>query len=74
MKDKNLKLVYSILGCIMLILLQTYPFKNSLGAINLLIKGPLGNIFMYISYVLSFSAVILFIVLSIKLIIINLKN
>lgn len=58
----------------MLVLLQTSLFQGSLGSIRWVIRGGVGDALAYISKGISFVAVILFTVLSIKLIITNLKD
>ncbi|MDV4150064.1 hypothetical protein R0131_04360 [Clostridium sp. AL.422] len=57
----------------MLVLLQTSPFQSSIGGIRSFIKGVASPL-QYASNIISFVAVILFTVLSIKLILINLKD
>jgi len=61
MSKKNIKLIYSSLGAFMLVLLQTSVFQNALGFSNVIGIPYLREILFFISNILSFIGVIIFI-------------
>lgn len=74
MKEKSIELIYLTLASFMLVLLQTAPFQNAIGFVNIIGIPYLGEIIFYITSFLSFVGAILFIFSSIKLILITLKR
>ena len=89
---ENKSLIYSIIGCFVLVLIRSSPFQDALGFShvyalgisddlrngflgNLIMFGSyLGNCIFYITHLISFIGAILCILLSIKLIIKNIKK
>lgn len=65
--QKQMKLIYSIIGSLMLILLQSQPFQDALGFSNLVGILYLGDWVFFLTDVLSFLGVGYFIVSAIKL-------
>ena len=74
MNDRNLKLIYTALGALMLVLLQTDTFQNAISFTNLIGILYLGDIVFMLSKVLSFIGVIIFVVTSFKLIFLNINK
>ena len=73
MNDRNLKLIYTALGSLMLIFLQSDVFQLAISVINMLpIPYLLGITFGLIN-ILSFVGVVIFIITSLKLILNNIK-
>lgn len=73
MNEKNLKLIYTALGSLMLILLQSDVFQLAISAINMIpIPYLLGIVFGLIN-ILSFIGVVIFIITSLKLVHNNIK-
>ena len=74
MNDRNLKLIYTALGALMLVLLQTDTFQNAISFTNLIGILYLGDIVFMLSKVLSFIGVIIFVITSFKLIFLNINK
>ena len=74
MNDRNLKLIYTALGALMLVLLQTDTFQNAISFTNLIGILYLGDIVFMLSKVLSFIGFIIFVVTSLKLIFLNINK
>ena len=74
MDNKNIKLLYSIIGSFLLVLLKTPPFQKALGFSNTIGIPLLGDVIYFITNLISFLATLLFILLTIKLIINNIKK
>ena len=68
MNDRNLKLIYIALGSLMLILLQSDVFQLAISLINIL------PIIYWLMRILSFVGVVIFIIISLKLILNNIKK
>ncbi|MBC8632398.1 hypothetical protein H8697_11920 [[Eubacterium] tenue] len=74
MNDIDFKLIYTALGSLMLVLLQTTVFQNAIGLTNLIGIPYLGDITFILVKILSFIGVIIFIITSLKLIFKNINN
>ena len=74
MSKENAKLIYAIIGSFMLVLLKTDPFQQALGFSNTIGVLYLGDIVYFVTNLISFLSVLLFVTLSIKLIIKNIKK
>ncbi|WP_195237348.1 hypothetical protein [Romboutsia sp. 1001285H_161024_C4] len=68
MNDIDFKLIYTALGSLMLVLLQTTVFQNAIGLTSLIGIPYLGDITFILVKILSFIGVIIFIITSLKLI------
>lgn len=73
MDNKNIKLLLVALGSLMLVLLQAEVFQNSIGFLNFVGITLLGDIFFYLSGLLSFVGVVIFVITAFKLIRYNIK-
>ncbi|MDU7966765.1 MAG: hypothetical protein E7J25_07825 [Paeniclostridium sordellii] len=74
MDNKNMKLIYLLVGSLMLVLLQTPIFQNSLGFINITnIPYFFGDIIFYLSGSLSFIVAIIFTIVAFEIMINNIN-
>ena len=74
MNEENKKIIYAMIGNIMLVLLQTSPFQEALGFSNIIGIQYIGDIVYFITDLISFLAVLLFIGSVIKFMIQNIKS
>nr|WP_302887477.1 hypothetical protein [uncultured Romboutsia sp.] len=74
MNDRNLKLIYIALGSLMLILLQSDVFQLAISLINILPIPYLIETIYWLMRILSFVGVVIFIIISLKLILNNIKK
>ena len=74
MNDRNLKLIYIALGSLMLILLQSDVFQLAISLINILPIPYLTETIYWLMRILSFVGVVIFIIISLKLILNNIKK
>ncbi|MDZ5253580.1 hypothetical protein [Clostridium sp. LIBA-8841] len=73
MDSKNTKLLLVGLGSFMLVLLQVKVFQDSIGFLNFVGITLVGDIFFYLSGLLSFVGVVVFVITAFKLIRYNVK-
>lgn len=73
MDSKNTKLLLVDLGSFMLVLLQVKVFQDSIGFLNFVGITLVGDIFFYLSGLLSFVGVVVFVITAFKLIRYNVK-
>lgn len=73
MDSKNTKLLLVGLGSFMLVLLQVKVFQDSIGFLNFVGITLVGDIFFYLSGLLSFVGVVVFVITAFKLIRYNIK-
>lgn len=73
MDSKNTKLLLVGLGSFMLVLLQVKVFQESIGFLNFVGITLVGDIFFYLSGLLSFVGVVVFVITAFKLIRYNVK-
>lgn len=69
MNKESKKLIYAIIGTVMLVLLKTSPFQDALGLSNTIGIPYIREILYFVTNLISFLAVLLFITLVIKFII-----
>ena len=74
MNDRNLKLIYIALGSLMLILLQSDVFQLAISLINILPIPYLTETIYWLMRILSFVGIAIFIIISLKLILNNIKK
>ncbi|MDZ4993405.1 hypothetical protein GNF80_10560 [Clostridium perfringens] len=74
MDNKNIKLLWVALGSLMLVLLQVETFQDSIGfLLNFVGITFLGDICFYLSGLLSFVGVVIFVITSLKIIRYNIR-
>ncbi|EGT3616240.1 hypothetical protein FHH43_08350 [Clostridium perfringens] len=73
MDNENIKLLWMSLGAFMLVLLQTDMFQNAIAFVNRAWIPLIGDICFYLSELLSFIVVVIFVITSLKLIRYNIK-
>lgn len=74
MDNKNMKLIYLLVGSLMLVLLQTPIFQNFLGFINITnIPYFFDDIIFYLSGSLSFIVTIIFTIVAFEIMINNIN-
>lgn len=74
MDNKNMKLIYLLVGSLMLVLLQPPIFQNSLGFINITnIPYFFGYIIFYLSGSLAFIVAIIFTIVAFEIMINNIN-
>lgn len=73
MDSKNTKLLLVGLGSFMLVLLQVKVFQDSIGFLNFVGITLIGDIFFYLSGLLSFVGIVVFVITAFKLIRYNVK-
>lgn len=74
MNEENKKIIYAMIGSVMLTILQTSLFQEALGFSNIIGIPYIGDIVYFITDLISFLAVLLFIGLVIKFMIQNIKS
>lgn len=74
MNNKDYKLIYGVIGSLMLVLLQTSFFQNAIGFTNMIGIPYLGDIVFLLVNILSFIGAIIFTTIAIKLILNSYKE